>query len=54
MPVGIDTSVNDVGLLRRPLGDHHHPEEAFRNSCDELENGTIRPSVVGLDGRSWR
>jgi hypothetical protein len=54
MSVGVDASVNDVGLLWRSLGDHHHPEEAFRDSCDELENGTIRPGRLRPDRRSWR
>jgi len=51
----IDASVNDIGLLHgRSLGDHHHPQECLRDSCEELENGTIWTGRLRPDGRRWR
>ena len=55
MTVGVDASVDDVGLLHGgSLGDHHHPQESLRDSCEELENGAIRPVRLRPDGRRWR
>jgi hypothetical protein len=55
MTVGIDASVNDVGLLDGgSLGDHHHPEKTLRDSCDELENRTVRTWRLRPDGRHGR
>jgi hypothetical protein len=55
MSVGVDASVDDVGLLDGwSLGDHHHPKKTLRDPCEELENGTIRTWRLRPDRRSWR
>ena len=55
MSVGVDASVDDVGLLDGwSLGDHHHPEKTLRDVSEQAKNGAIRPRRLRPDRGSWR